>query len=860
MTFPLALPTRRPLRAYLLWLILATLIPGVVGAFLLFVHQYQKGRAQFERNAMQTARSLVYTVDSKFLQAQAIAQTLSTLDALAAGDFARAHYQAREALLLTGADMTAVVRTPAGQQLLNTALPFGTPLAREHNTQLDNVVASDRPAVSGVFIGKHSRVPLVSVDVPVHVDGKTPYIVSVGLRASYFRDLLAPSALPDGASAGVIAPDGIVFAHTDPRQSSNFQRAPEPLTQAMAQLREGSFALTSGDGKESLVFFSRSNVSGWHVAIGVPRSQLRQALFEPLGVLIAGITFLFAIGLLLAWQIGGRLARSIHALRAPAEALGNGATLALATPVYVREVGDVADAIVSATTLLHERAVALEAKESQLRHVHRLARFGTWHLDLASGTFKTSASVAHIFGRPLPPFEELRGTILSEESWLLISDYSARMRRTGGTTRLQLEALHTDGRRISADVRAESVYDQGGLVTALRGTIQDVTDRVKAEEALRQADQRKNEFLAMLAHELRNPLAPIASGAQLLGREGIDSERARQISAIIVRQTRHMAGLVDDLLDVSRVTRGMVALSREYLDVGEVVNDALEQVQQMLQQKQHTLDAALASTPVWVMGDRKRLVQVISNLLHNAIKFTEANGRIRLTLQADPESVRILVADSGIGMTAPELERAFEMFVQGQRTPDRTQGGLGIGLALVRSLVELHDGTVAVASAGPGLGSTFTVTLPRCAAPHPREHAHASAPGCAPRLKVLVVDDNADAGAALAMNLAAAGHEVLQEHDSRRALAQAPAFAPEVCLLDIGLPDLDGHALARRLREHPATCDALLVAITGYGQAEDRAASLRAGFDHHFVKPIDMQLLERLLDEHAARLAQLSAT
>lgn len=855
MTSPLALPARRPLRAYLLWLILATLLPGVVGASLLFVHQYQKSRAQFERNTMQTVRALVYHVDSRLLQAQTIAQTLSTLTALTSRDFARAHDQATRALKLAGGGMTMVLRDRSGQQLINTAAPYGTPLPREHTQHIANVFASAQPAISDVFIGQLVKAPTVSVDVPVVVGEQVEYVLSIGLRPTYFVDILAPSSLPEGARAGVIAPDGTVFARTTRPSEAGTQRVNESLQRAFKNAREGIVEAPSRQGERLLVFFARSAVSGWHVAVGVPRAQLNQALIEPITVLLLGITSLFGIGLWLAWRIGGRLSHSVHALRAPAEALGRGAAPAPITDgVYVSEVADVAAALRSAATLLHERAAALAAKESELRDVHRLARFGTWNLALDTGLFDTSDSVPHIFGRPILPFDQMRGIVLTEESWLLAAGQVSRLRDEGGITHIQLEAIHALGHRIWIDVRAEAVHNADGQVTSLRGTIQDVTDRFKAELALRQADQRKNEFLAMLAHELRNPLAPIASGAQMLSRDGLDAQRTREISAIIARQARHMAGLVDDLLDVSRVTRGMVVLSRECVDMRDIIQEALEQVQQMLHRKQQQLDMAHAGAPVWVMGDRKRLVQVVGNLLHNAIKFTGTHGHITVSMQADAQSVRIEVMDNGIGMLPDELDRAFEMFVQGERTPERAQGGLGIGLALVRSLVELHGGAVWVDSGGPGRGCTFTVSLPCCPPPGHERELQAATNTPPRRLKVLVVDDNADAGEVLAMNLVAFGHDVVVEREPWSALARAPQYAPDVCLLDIGLPGMDGHALARRLRTLPVTRDVLLVAVTGYGQEQDRAASAQAGFDHHLVKPIDMHQLRRLLDEYAATL------
>ena len=287
-----------------------------------------------------------------------------------------------------------------------------------------------------------------------------------------------------------------------------------------------------------------------------------------------------------------------------------------------------------------------------------------------------------------------------------------------------------------------------------------------------------------------------------------------------------------------------------------MLTEALEQLQEPLRQKGHTLESSLLTAPAWVMGDRKRLVQVVGNLLHNAVKFTPAGGKLRVALELDPSRLRIVVADNGIGMLPEELDRAFEMFVQGERTPDRTQGGLGIGLALVRSLVQLHGGSVRVESPGQGLGSTFIVTLPR-SADQRAGSSDDSAPVANPthQLKVLVVDDNIDAAQVLAMYVSAAGHEVAVEHDPYDALTRAAQFVPDACLLDIGLPGMDGHELARRLRAAPATAHALLVAVTGYGQSQDRDASSQAGFDHHLVKPVDMTDLDRILTAAASGAA-----
>ena len=844
--------TRRPLRAYLLWLVLATLLPGMVGASLLFIDQYRKSRAQYERNTMQTVRALVHTVDSKLLQAQAIAQTLSTFDALQSADFARAHRQAREALQLADSGMSAVLRDRSGQQIFNTSRPYGATLPLEHTVQLESVFATGKPSISEVFTSAVLKRPTVSINVPVRVDGRIAYVLSIGVRPDYFDDMLSPKAVSDGARASVVDAAGTIFARNLSPELFVGKRVTDPLYRAILRAREGIVPSVSQEGTTLLTFYSRSPITGWHVAIGVPRANLNQAMFEPLAALLIGITLLFGIGLWLAWQIGGRLASSVQGLTAPAVALGKGEDPPRFTQAYVKETAEVAEAISAASRLLGERAQALAVKEAELRDAHRMARFGTWHLTLATGVVETSESVPYIYGRALPPFTQQRGAVLPEESWERVDALLRELERDGGSGRLQLQVLHGEGHRIWIDLHCEAVHDAEGRVTAVRGTIQDVTDRVNAEEGLREADRRKNEFLAMLAHELRNPLAPIASGAQLLGQDGLDPGRTRQISGIIARQARHMAGLVDDLLDVSRVTRGLVTLEQGIVDVRQVVADALEQVRPLLEARRHRLALELAPGPAHVLGDHKRLVQVLSNLLNNAAKYTAAGGNVRLALSGAGSSVVLQVADDGVGIPAALQPRVFDLFAQAERSADRSQGGLGIGLALVRSLVELHGGTVACRSDGPGAGSTFTVTLPRAgAAPGPAaapdgRPAH-RAPVTGGGRTVLVVDDNADAAHMLGMYLELAGHRVTVETGSETALRRALAGAPHACILDIGLPGMDGHALARALRAAPATAGCLLIALTGYGQEHDRRQALDAGFDHHLVKPVDMAALLPLL-------------
>ncbi|MYM22727.1 response regulator [Duganella sp. FT135W] len=367
-----------------------------------------------------------------------------------------------------------------------------------------------------------------------------------------------------------------------------------------------------------------------------------------------------------------------------------------------------------------------------------------------------------------------------------------------------------------------------------------------AENQLREADRRKDEFLAMLAHELRNPLAPISAGAQLL-QSGHASELAVQRTAsIIVRQVHHMTRLVDDLLDVSRVTRGLVTLTRAPLDVRGIVADAVEQAQPLLEARQHRFETTLPPLPLMVAGDHKRLVQVVVNVLNNAAKYTPVGGTIQLSAGAYGDKVRLVISDNGIGMSAELRSHVFDLFAQAHRNADRSQGGLGLGLALVKSLVELHGGSVAVDSAGEQQGSTFTITLPAAQqmAP-PAPPVNAARP--AHQLRVLVVDDNVDAAHTLQLLLEAAGHRVVLAHNAMEALEVAQAKAPQLCLLDIGLPDISGNDLARGLRALPQTAQATLVAVTGYGRREDRDLARAAGFDHYFVKPVDVDALLTLI-------------
>jgi PAS domain S-box-containing protein len=401
--------------------------------------------------------------------------------------------------------------------------------------------------------------------------------------------------------------------------------------------------------------------------------------------------------------------------------------------------------------------------------------------------------------------------------------------------------------------RALALRNEAGEIVKWLGTDTDIHAAKLTEEALQAANHRKDEFLAMLAHELRNPLAPISAAAQVLRLVPNNADKVRQYSEVISRQVSHMTTLVNDLLDVSRVTRGMVQLEKAPVDVKAVVTSAAEQVHPLVEAGRHTLALQLGSAPASVLGDRARLIQVTANLLANAAKYTPPGGTITLALEVVDGTVRIAVSDNGNGIEPELLPLVFDLFVQGKRTPDRAQGGLGLGLALVKNIVAMHGGQVGVRSDGPGQGSTFTVELPAAGQlPRPTAEAVPAFTAADRALRIMLVDDNVDAAATLSALLDAAGHRVQTINDPRDAVGAALASPPDVFILDIGMPLIDGHELARQLRAQPALARALYIALTGYGQSSDRASSRQAGFDRHFVKPVEAARLLAALEGQGA--------
>ena len=382
----------------------------------------------------------------------------------------------------------------------------------------------------------------------------------------------------------------------------------------------------------------------------------------------------------------------------------------------------------------------------------------------------------------------------------------------------------------------------------------DISERRRAEQALQEADRRKDEFLATLAHELRNPLAPLRNALEVLRLRGEDHDTRDRMLGMMERQVAHTVRLVDDLLEVSRITRGNIQLHPEQVALDELVHQAVETVAPLVEQGRHELLLDLPSEPLALWADRVRLTQVLANLLNNACKYTDAGGRLHLRARRDGDWVELVLSDNGIGIPPDMLERVFELFTQVDRTLGRSQGGLGIGLALVKRLVEMHGGQVRADSDGLGRGSRFTLRLPLAPSARGGRHLAGEAQAdAASGRRVLVVDDNADAADSLALLLRLQGHEVRTTYDGEQAYDELARWRPDLALLDIGMPGLSGHALARRVRQQAWGAGLRLVALTGWGQAQDRERARESGFDDHLVKPADPRALEALLQAPAAR-------
>ncbi|HTV23860.1 MAG TPA: ATP-binding protein [Polyangiaceae bacterium] len=517
--------------------------------------------------------------------------------------------------------------------------------------------------------------------------------------------------------------------------------------------------------------------------------------------------------------------------------------------------------------IVRERQAAeLLAQDERLQFALSAGGLGSWELDLETLQMECSSLCKVNFGRPVDaPFSyaQLREAVhpLDRER---VSAAIERSIAEGCEYDIEYRVMWANGDVHWVLVRGRATYDAGGRPRRMAGVSLDVTERKRMYEALQQsqselarqaeqlrrADRRKDEFLATLAHELRNPLAPIRTGVEFLA-HAPEGEDARRTLGMMQRQIGHMVRLIDDLLDVSRITSGKLQLKRQRVELATIIDTAVESSRPLIERKNHTLRVSVPEDVLVLDADLTRIAQVLGNLLNNSSNYTSSGGEIELTARRDGHSVVIEVRDNGCGIPGDRLDDVFEMFSQVNRALERSQGGLGIGLALVRSLVQMHGGTVSAASPGLGQGSTFSIRLPLAVGSERSASVvrDASAQKRTAPKRILVVDDNEDAAEMLAIVLGQSGYQTRTAYQGRSALASVHEWPPDIVILDIGLPDMNGYDVARELRRNGHASSLVLIALTGWGTQDDKQKAMDAGFDVHLTKPVDAGDLQRALGD-----------
>lgn len=527
---------------------------------------------------------------------------------------------------------------------------------------------------------------------------------------------------------------------------------------------------------------------------------------------------------------------------------------------YERELLSTRKSAQDSLVSLHEAQRELQKNRDFLSLAMRSARMGVWSEDLSSHHLWWSPELEQLIGFAEHQFSNTPDAFYQLIHTDDIASFKVELEQAINTHtdyNIQFRMKHVNGAWLMMEGRGHATYSETGEPACVFGIVIDISDRIAAEHQLRElnqqlslADRRKDEFLATLAHELRNPLAPMRNVLEIMQLKEGDDPFIRWSRDIIGRHVAQMTHLVDDLMEASRITQGRLELRKQQIDVIDAVQQAIEISNALMEESQHLFTIKKPDTPLFIDADATRIVQIISNLLTNAAKYTPEGGTICLSIFQEGNEVVVSVLDSGIGIPPEHLPNVFAMFSQLKPALERSQGGLGIGLALVRGLVELHGGTIVARSEGEGKGSEFIVRLPIANSPT-GEAPLAEAPAIikTEALRILVVDDNIDAAESLALLLEFSGHLTRSAHNGMAGLAAAEEFRPDAILLDIGLPDISGYEVARRLRQQPWGEKIMLIAATGWGQDKDKEQALHSGFDSHLTKPVDFQKLKLLLQK-----------
>ncbi|NHZ88624.1 response regulator [Massilia sp. CCM 8733] len=739
------------IRAYLALMVAAILIPVILFSTISLNMLLKAEREAALKGVRETARISLVSIDRELTNTQSAVRMLATSPHLARGDLAGFYEQARFADKV-GATWTALL-DERGQQLINTAVPFGAPLpGPDAALRVAQVLDAGTPQISNLIRGVVTQALLVVVDVPVTTPDGMRYVIAQGFKIDHFNGVLTQVNAPPTWLAGVYDRNGMTIAQTYGGGAAGRGDTRPDLREAIRSKTIGVIRNASDDNMKLYTVLERSALSGWTVAVGVPEAEIESAARSALMVSIIGLAAAVCCAAVAAVFFARRLSRSIRQVARSAHALGVGGVAARSGVSGVAEVDEVQAAIAAAA------AVVEQEKQS----------------------------------------------------------------------------------RLAAETEREILFER------------EHEARTRAE----QQNRAKDEFLAMLGHELRNPLAAIVNATTVMAHPGMPAAANERAREIITRQSGHLSRIVDDLLDMGRVHSGKILLERRALRLDQVIDNYMSTLRASQRSARHEL--RVDSVPVWVDGDPTRLEQIVSNLLDNALKYTPAGGTISVNVTSEGDDAVLCVSDSGIGIAPELMPYVFDLFVQGARPLDRAQGGLGVGLALVRQLALMHGGQVDVRSAGMGLGSSFELRLPRVQPPQSEVSVPAPAPSS--RQRVLLIEDNEDGREMMAMMLEAQQYRVDTAVDGADGLRQAGAACPDIALVDIGLPGIDGYEVARRMRADPATSKVRLVALTGYGQDSDRERALGAGFDAHLVKPVDMARLVEALESGAPASPRLAKT
>jgi PAS domain S-box-containing protein len=860
------------IRAHLVGLVCAAVVPVLAFSTVMAVVFWHQQRAGFEQRFLERARSMTIALDREQEASIRALETLAVAAELDGGDYRKFAEHARRVLRAGAGWTTIVLATPDGEQVVNLAHP-GVRLPKlSGRPYFKQALQTARPAISRLQNSLLADRWMTGVAVPVIRDGAVRYVLCAGIDQAVWRRFLALYPVAPDATMTLLDQDGTIIARTRDHDRLEGKRLSPLHYENVGRAPEAAYVGAGLEGGRIYAAHARSSVSGWTVATEVPAARVERAIWRPVVVMAGGGGFALLLAVGLAPLFGRRIAAQVSTLARRATAVTRD-DVPTSPEVTITEVADVARAFDGATAELRAREAALRAGRqladeqlAEIEAIYQTAPIGLCVLDTSLRFVRINERLAEMDGLPAAAHigrtvreitpdiadvvESIMRNVLTTGVAVLDYEITGEKRAGPGVSRAWLASWlplrAADGRIVGINVVAEEITERK------RAEDERATLLVAAQAASRDAEEAnrlKDEFLAMLGHELRNPLGAISSAVHVMAKIDSAHPRAAQARAIAHRQVGHLARLVEDLLDVSRVAGGKIQLERRPLNLRAVVTDAVATLTTSGQTARHEI--SVRAQDAWVAADETRLEQIVSNLLGNAVKYTPPGGRIGIDVEPAGDEVVLRVADTGIGIAADVLPRVFDLFVQAPRTLERGQGGLGIGLTLVRRLVELHGGRVDAQSAGPAHGSVFTVALPRIPAPR----LVVAAPEKTPRReigrrRILIVEDNEDAREMMRQALELAGHEVHVCEDGPSGVDAARELRPDVALVDIGLPGEDGYSVAGRIRDLPAGREMLLIAVTGYGQADDRRRAKDAGFDLHVAKPVDpFRLLELIRAE-----------